>query len=824
MAVNLSPVGGVAAQFFNNDGTVLSGGKLNTYTAGTTTPATTYTTSAGTIAHSNPIQLNSAGRVPGSGEIWLTDGITYKFVLTDANDVLIATYDNISGINSNFINFTNQQEIQTATAGQTIFTLTTMQYQPGTGSLSVFVDGVNQYGPGAQYAFTETSGTVVTFITGLHVGASVKFTTSAINAASYGDAFQISYTPPFNDSVATNVGDKLSEYISVKDFGAVGDGVTDDTDAFVNAFAELQSLGGGKLTGDNGDTYLLTPAIGGELLVLTNVDNIDLDFGNCVIQDSQTYTGSDSAVLFNFINCNNVKLSATIETELSVTLASTNLRGLVGVQINQGGSNFLFNINQTGGLQCIVPVKLSTDPASYSASLICGTLNVSNCYYPYNAQYSGNNVNLNINANTCGRNFIIYGVNNNVLNVNSVNQQVTSILSAAEGFGLSDIHINYVDTESTSCQSAAPVISLTWTDTTPATHCEIYVHMNTVCPAAAPWGHTFTFDKYNGSGGADNTGRGHVLEGFYLSGKFDRTGVPPTNNHVLWRTGQFASPDVQRNVCIRDFWGNTNAGVFPKLTTLAGISVWSTLNIDGNINTENGTNGLVIFNGCRAANFTDTGSNIDQHQYISCISVDSTTQAPIAPQTTLSTNKKLVNDDRFYATTSKNVQDVTSTQIMMITKSLRMAGYAVITKRLAGDQTGVNSIARVPLFYNGLVRISYSVIADTTDTNPATRDETHGIVTASISVNGSGTVTTMLASANEGTPRSLGTASTVTVGFANGSASLGGYITVTATNYSSANAFGVYIIELQYFNKDSDGADPLNAEWNDALGFRYLPI
>ena len=255
MAVNLSPVGGVAAQFFNNDGTVLSGGKLNTYTAGTTTPATTYTTSAGTIAHSNPIQLNSAGRVPGSGEIWLTDGITYKFVLTDANDVLIATYDNISGINSNFINFTNQQEIQTATAGQTVFTLTTMQYQPGTGSLSVFVDGVNQYGPGAQYAFTETSATVVTFVTGLHVGASVKFTTSAINAASYGNASQISYTPAGTGAVNTNVQVKLREYVTFQDFGAVGDGIADDTAAVQAAitYASAQRLtifayGGFKIT------------------------------------------------------------------------------------------------------------------------------------------------------------------------------------------------------------------------------------------------------------------------------------------------------------------------------------------------------------------------------------------------------------------------------------------------------------------------------------------------------------------------------------------------------------------------------------------------
>lgn len=96
MAVNLSPVGGVAAQFFTNTGAVLTGGKLYTYLAGTTTPTTTYTTSAGNVARTNPIVLDAAGRVPDGGEIWLTVGIVYKFVLTDSNDVLIGTYDNVS--------------------------------------------------------------------------------------------------------------------------------------------------------------------------------------------------------------------------------------------------------------------------------------------------------------------------------------------------------------------------------------------------------------------------------------------------------------------------------------------------------------------------------------------------------------------------------------------------------------------------------------------------------------------------------------------------------------------------------------------------------
>jgi hypothetical protein len=98
MAVNLSPVAGAAQQFFTNSGTPLSGGLLYTYLAGTTTPLATYTTAAGTTANSNPIVLNSAGRL--DSEVWLTSTLTYKFVLKDSGGVTIATYDDIPGIGS----------------------------------------------------------------------------------------------------------------------------------------------------------------------------------------------------------------------------------------------------------------------------------------------------------------------------------------------------------------------------------------------------------------------------------------------------------------------------------------------------------------------------------------------------------------------------------------------------------------------------------------------------------------------------------------------------------------------------------------------------
>ncbi len=107
MSVILSPIGGAGWQFFNNDGTVLSGGKIYTYLAGTSTASPTYTTSTGNIAHANPIILDSAGRVPG-GEIWLSFGVTYKFVIRDSANSLIGTYDNIagSGTGANVQNYT----------------------------------------------------------------------------------------------------------------------------------------------------------------------------------------------------------------------------------------------------------------------------------------------------------------------------------------------------------------------------------------------------------------------------------------------------------------------------------------------------------------------------------------------------------------------------------------------------------------------------------------------------------------------------------------------------------------------------------------------
>ncbi len=220
MAVNLSPVAGAAAQFFDNSGNVLTGGKLYTYDAGTTTPAPTYTSSNGATAHPNPIILNAAGRVPDSGEIWLADSVSYKFVLKDTNDVLIGTYDNLVGINSNFVNFTGEEEQQTATQGQTVFTLTTLTYQPTTNNLLVFVNGSKQIS-GVNYQ--ETSSTVVTFVDGLNVGDVVDFCTATPINTNVVTAAAVVYNEGCAGAIDRSVESKLQESISAADFANFDD-------------------------------------------------------------------------------------------------------------------------------------------------------------------------------------------------------------------------------------------------------------------------------------------------------------------------------------------------------------------------------------------------------------------------------------------------------------------------------------------------------------------------------------------------------------------------------------------------------------------------
>ena len=79
-------------QELTDNGVPAAGYFLYTYQAGTTTPATTYSDSAGLVPNANPIVLDAAGRYL----MYIPTGTSYKFVLKTPANVTVWTVDNVS--------------------------------------------------------------------------------------------------------------------------------------------------------------------------------------------------------------------------------------------------------------------------------------------------------------------------------------------------------------------------------------------------------------------------------------------------------------------------------------------------------------------------------------------------------------------------------------------------------------------------------------------------------------------------------------------------------------------------------------------------------
>jgi len=380
-----SPIGGFAAQFFDNNGQPLSGGKIYTYAAGTTTPQATYTSALGVTPHANPIVLDSAGRVPG-GEIWLTDSLIYKFVIETSLAVLIGTYDNITGVNSNFVNYTVQEEVITATAGQTVFNLSTINYTPGTNSLSVYIDGVNQY---VGDSYLETDSDTVTFTSGLHVGAEVKFTTAVQVTTGAVDASTVGYTYPATGAAGQTVQARLEQYVSGAHVAAA---VVITTSAKINITLSGLNFDGGKLcnvalkvasSGVMTSACTLTlnnvtaqrvakAAIFGAAMAVYVLGSFDVaEFNNCYIYDCEMPAGTGTP---------SVSGVAGINVSLDGSTKWTRRVALNGTKIEKVYSSDLAYTSDQDGIGYFVPDDASDAGKADSLLVVDSNCSFVNCY------------------------------------------------------------------------------------------------------------------------------------------------------------------------------------------------------------------------------------------------------------------------------------------------------------------------------------------------------------------------------------------------------------------------------------------------------------
>ena len=283
-------------QFFDSNGDPLSGGKLYTYEAGTTTPLETYTDYEGLTPNANPVLLDSNGQA----SVWLgTD--KYKFVLYNASDVL----------------------------------------QP---------DGGDDIG-----------GTY--------------------------DASTLTYAPDLTGSVEATIQSRLEIFTSVTDFGATGDGSTNDTAAIQAAISAVP----GQAVYFPSGTYVITANIDPEGCRLIGAGTGNNSVANTTLEFSSTYGFVQALENNHSYSIEKMELygsaSKTANGQVLVDFSGQNypmMRDVrvwqagIGIQIKGGtsvSSNYGFLINVDVN-QCDIGINLQYDGAysGNSASFFGGRL------------------------------------------------------------------------------------------------------------------------------------------------------------------------------------------------------------------------------------------------------------------------------------------------------------------------------------------------------------------------------------------------------------------------------------------------------------------
>ena len=186
----------------DSSGNALNAGTVDFYLSGTSTRQTVYSDYLLTVPLANPATLDAGGRLTAYSDKNL------RLVFTDSSGNSIGTYDDITG---------------------------------GT----VYANKVLLVTPGAKDDFTSP-----------HVDGALEALETSLGSTN------ARYKTTRTGGSARYVKTKLEEVYDVKDYGAVGDGVANDTAAIAAAVAAMPSAGGGALYFPAGTYLFTTIAIG----------------------------------------------------------------------------------------------------------------------------------------------------------------------------------------------------------------------------------------------------------------------------------------------------------------------------------------------------------------------------------------------------------------------------------------------------------------------------------------------------------------------------------------------------------------------------------
>jgi hypothetical protein len=298
---------------------------------------------------------------------------------------------------------------KTATAGQTVFSGLgeyggTLAYSAN--RESVFVNGAFQQ-RGLDY--TADNGTSITITPALLAGDVVEVhCVNNVAGAVTDQSSGIYFTQSGTGAAVRTVDSKLKDVVSVEDFGAVGDGTTNDRAAFTAAFnaANTIHLKAGK-------TYNLGNVTSNSAVFTISGNNKIIYFNGAKIVVTTT-GGNFNAPLFQLDNLNGFTLYNPIVEDLGFDQSVT-WKGVTVVNFAPV-SGVVRNVQIIGAKFTQVVAAMTVSSAVNNAENIWFDGEIRNCYYGINLANNGHNLTANYCTYNAIRSYFCYGVRNHEIN------------------------------------------------------------------------------------------------------------------------------------------------------------------------------------------------------------------------------------------------------------------------------------------------------------------------------------------------------------------------------------------------------------------------
>lgn len=398
-------------QFFNSSGAVNAGGSVYTYLTGTTTPKTAYTTQAGSVAHANPIQLDSNGRPSVSSTvtpIWLSTDAEYTLKVMDSLGALLYTLDNVSGILDPLADGFTHNNIKFATAKgildtsgneQLLFTKTTnaVNYINITNSATGNAVTLGSAGDDTNVDINITSkGSGAVKINGVPISGSAfrNYKTGHILTYNSTTALNItagccsnSTSAVLMNSTSTMTKSINSTWSAGTGNGGLASGVSYTTSTWYHVFCIMDTSGtvdfgfDTSLTASNllsGSSYTYYRRIGsiktdGSSLITKFFQHGDVFRWDVIKQDAGSTNPGTSAVTFTLSVPSGVQIEGHVEFSISQASSAATVYGLVtspeqtDTTPSSSGYDILSNILGSMAMRC-TPVTNTSSQIRYRIS------------------------------------------------------------------------------------------------------------------------------------------------------------------------------------------------------------------------------------------------------------------------------------------------------------------------------------------------------------------------------------------------------------------------------------------------------------------------